>query len=163
MTNQAKILIAVILLIVAGGAGAYILMGGSPEEAPREDLLETPEREQIIPIDEPMEEPEEESASEEPQEEPVAEELQIIAVAYTNAGFSLSAVDGVAGQSVLFINQSSASLQVSSDPHPTHTDCPQYNANTIAPGTEIEIKLIEGACGIHNHLNPSHTTTLIAT
>ena len=99
MTNQGKLLISVVLAIVGAGVGAYILLGGNSSETPQEDLLESPEFEEQFPIDE--------SGQEEP--------LALTTVNYTSSGFATASINETTGTTVLFRNQSSFSLQVSSN------------------------------------------------
>jgi len=169
MTNQGKLLIVIVLAIVGAGAGAYILLGGDSSEAPQEDLLEVPEFEEQAPIEESEQEgqmdgEEEGITEEEPtgEEEPGQEEepIALITVNYTNSGFATASVNETAGITVRFKNQSSFNLEVSSDPHPTHTSCPQYNLAVVPPGGEVETTLTLGTCGIHNHLNPARIMSL---
>jgi plastocyanin len=61
------------------------------------------------------------------------------------------------GQSVTFINSDTRSHEMSSDPHPGHTDCPQINAmSSISPGQTKLTNAFPAArtCGFHDHLNP---------
>ena len=77
-----------------------------------------------------------------------------------NGAVSPSQVTITAGQSVTFVNNDSRTHDMSSDPHPTHTDCPQMNAvSTLSPG---QTKLTNAftvvrTCGFHDHNNPDST------
>lgn len=63
------------------------------------------------------------------------------------------------GQSVTFVNNDNRSHDMTSDPHPTHTQCPAINAaGTIAPG---QTKLTNAlstvtSCGFHDHGDPEN-------
>ena len=63
------------------------------------------------------------------------------------------------GTRVLFINQSPRARQVSSDPHPDHTDCPEINqVGFLAPGTRREtgnLNIVR-TCGVHDHDDPNN-------
>jgi plastocyanin len=71
------------------------------------------------------------------------------------------------GQSVTFINNNGRGHNVSSDPHPTHTDCLAINAvNNLANGQTRLTNALTTArtCGFHNHDdpdNPSYKGTII--
>ncbi len=63
------------------------------------------------------------------------------------------------GARVLFVNSSARARQVSSDPHPEHTDCPEINqVGFLAPGTTRETGNLNTvrSCGIHDHDDPSN-------
>lgn len=64
------------------------------------------------------------------------------------------------GARVLFTNNSTRARQVSSDPHPDHTDCPAINqVGFLNPGQTKETGnlTVVRACGIHDHDDPSNT------
>jgi hypothetical protein len=63
------------------------------------------------------------------------------------------------GSRVLFVNRSSRARQVSSDPHPDHTDCPEINqVGFLAPNAVRETGNLNIArtCGIHDHDDPTN-------
>jgi len=71
-----------------------------------------------------------------------------------NGAVSPSQVQITAGQSVTFINNNSRAHDMSSDPHPSHTDCPQMNAvSLISPGQTKLTNAFPSArtCGFHDH------------
>jgi hypothetical protein len=58
------------------------------------------------------------------------------------------------GSRVNFTNQSSNNMEVSSDPHPIHTDCPAINlAGVVGPGRTGQTGVLNSArtCGYHDH------------
>jgi len=63
------------------------------------------------------------------------------------------------GTRVLVTNRSTRARQVSSDPHPDHTDCPEINqVGFLAPGATKEtgnLNIVR-TCGIHDHDDPSN-------
>jgi plastocyanin len=74
-----------------------------------------------------------------------------------NGAVSPSQVQISTGQSVTWINNDSRSHDMSSDPHPSHTDCPQMNAvGNISPGQTKLTNAFTTArtCGFHDHNNP---------
>jgi plastocyanin len=63
------------------------------------------------------------------------------------------------GQSVNFVNSDGTTRNVSSDPHPIHTDCPQINVvGNLANGQSRATNAFTQArtCGFHNHDDPDN-------
>ena len=63
------------------------------------------------------------------------------------------------GQSVTFVNNNGRGHNVTSDPHPTHTDCPAINA--VGNLTNGQTRLTNAftaarTCGFHNHDDPDN-------
>lgn len=75
----------------------------------------------------------------------------------TGGVMSPSPITVVVGQRVTFVNANSIHHQVSSDPHPFHTDCPELNLVLLAPGQSAASAVFTraGTCGYHDHLNAS--------
>lgn len=62
------------------------------------------------------------------------------------------------GQSVTVVNSDNVAHQITSNPHPDHTDCPVINAlGSIQPGQTRLTNAFTAArtCGFHDHLNPT--------
>lgn len=73
-------------------------------------------------------------------------------ITYTDNGFSPSTLTVKPGSTIRVVNQSSGPLQLSSDPHPTHTDNPELNMDEIAPGKDGMLTVNKvGNWGYHNH------------
>lgn len=63
------------------------------------------------------------------------------------------------GQSVRFVNNDGRSHDVSSDPHPTHTNCPSIAAvGLLAAGQTKDTNgfASAGSCGFHDHNDPDN-------
>lgn len=74
----------------------------------------------------------------------------------SNGVMSPATVTIRAGESVRFVNNHNRPHQMSSDPHPNHTDCPPINAlPTLDPGQSGQTNGLTTTrtCGIHDHLN----------
>lgn len=86
-----------------------------------------------------------------------------VLVTYTDEGFSPSAVTVSQGTKVVFVNESSGSMWVGSDPHPVHTDLPAFDQlEGSGPGTSYEFTFREaGEWEYHNHLRPAHGGAVI--
>jgi hypothetical protein len=63
------------------------------------------------------------------------------------------------GQQVRFVNEDSQAHHPQSNPHLTHTDCPQANVAVINPGQSATTNAfpVVRSCGYHDHMNPDAT------
>lgn len=88
---------------------------------------------------------------------------QVFAVHITSAGFSPSTITISKGDYVQFINDDTASHWVASDPHPTHTDYPGFDAKgAITTGKYFRFQFEKiGTWGYHDHFNPSTKGTVV--
>jgi len=78
-----------------------------------------------------------------------------------NGTLSPANVDINVGQSVTFVNQDSRNHEMSSDPHPSHSDCPQIVVLTTPGQTRLSNALPTAkVCGLHDHLDPSNINLL---
>ncbi|PIR44487.1 MAG: hypothetical protein COV10_04505 [Candidatus Vogelbacteria bacterium CG10_big_fil_rev_8_21_14_0_10_51_16] len=76
-------------------------------------------------------------------------------ITYSGSSFSLSSLEAKIGDTVTFVNNGSASLRVASNPHPVHSDHPEFDSGTLAPGSSWAFTFSKtGTYGFHNHLNP---------
>lgn len=65
------------------------------------------------------------------------------------------------GAQVTFVNNDTAPHEMSSDPHPEHTDCPEFSpVGRLATGQSRQTANLVTArvCGFHDHLNPFNTS-----
>jgi plastocyanin len=62
------------------------------------------------------------------------------------------------GSRVTFVNNHNQAHDMSSDPHPAHTDCPDITVGTLQPGQNRQTQNLNSArtCGYHDHDNPSN-------
>ncbi len=84
--------------------------------------------------------------------------LSAVTVLYSATGFSPSVIRIKAGQTVIFKNiTEDGDLWVASNPHPTHTNYPEFNSNhNILKDQEYSfVFLNRGTWGYHNHFSPS--------
>lgn len=128
------------------GMFGTLIVGDEAEEVREEEMTEG----------EAMEETEE-SAEEE------ALEGDEASVSYANAGFSPGVVTVPSGTTVVFENNSSRNMWVASDPHPVHSDLPEFDSRRgVGPGESYEFTFTRvGSWGYHDHLNPQHGGTVI--
>jgi plastocyanin len=82
-------------------------------------------------------------------------------ITYDGKSFSPSQLIVESGATVTIKNTSSRQLQMQSDPHPAHTDDPDLNVGTVAPGQSKTFTVTQkGTFGYHDHLNPSEKGTI---
>ena len=89
---------------------------------------------------------------------------QVIEVKITASGFYPSTVTIKKGDYVQFVNTDTAAHWPASDPHPTHTDYPGFDAlKGLANGETYRFQFNKaGAWGYHDHLHPSiHGTVIV--
>lgn len=84
-------------------------------------------------------------------------------VTYTDTGFSPLVVTVKTGGVVTFVNESSRSMWVASDVHPTHQLLPGFDQKTsVARGQTYEYTFTNvGTWRYHNHQNPSDAATVV--
>ncbi len=86
-------------------------------------------------------------------------------ITITSSGASPRSVTIAAGSRVTFVNNDSSPHDMSSDPHPQHTDCPEINqVGFLAAGQTKQTGNLTTArtCGFHDH-NRSTDTSLQGT
>ncbi|MEJ0021589.1 MAG: cupredoxin domain-containing protein [Candidatus Doudnabacteria bacterium] len=75
----------------------------------------------------------------------------------TSKGFNPAAVTIKQGATVIFKNTDSEGHWPASNPHPTHTDLPGFDAlQPVTPGSTYSYTFTKlGTWGFHDHLNPT--------
>ena len=83
-------------------------------------------------------------------------------VTYTNDGFSPASFSISSGTKVIFKNESTKSMWVASDPHPTHTTFSEFDSKKgIAAGQTYEFNFNKvGTWKYHNHLSAGDGGTI---
>jgi len=83
-------------------------------------------------------------------------------VTYTDDGFSPDSIEITAGTKVVFINQSSRSMWVASDPHPIHSDDSAFDSRVgVGRGESYSYTFTRsGRWGYHNHLRTNDGGTV---
>ncbi len=84
-------------------------------------------------------------------------------VNYTNSGFVPATLSIKAGQSVRFVNMTQGAMMVASNPHPEHSDYPEFEqGKTVGYKGIYDFTFVRvGTWGYHNHLNPSKTAVIV--
>jgi hypothetical protein len=67
-------------------------------------------------------------------------------------------VEITVGQSVSFVNNHNVNHEMSSDPHPAHSDCPAINVGGVAPGASRTSNALTTArtCTYHDHTDDTN-------
>jgi plastocyanin len=77
-------------------------------------------------------------------------------------GFSPKEITVKVGDNVTWVNSDTATQNVSSDPHPTHTKYAPLNLGNIPAGGKVALMFDKaGTYTYHDHLHPSMTGTVI--
>ena len=132
MGMRAALLAALVLAAACGG-------GGNPSQAP----IPTP-----IPPPSP--------AAPSPQPTPVA--TTTITIDATGR-VTPADIEVARGSRVTFVNQHSSPHDMTSDPHPTHTNCPEVNfVGNLLPGRSGQTAAMNTVrrCGFHDHGEPEN-------
>jgi hypothetical protein len=82
------------------------------------------------------------------------------AITVTSAGANPKNLQVALGARVLFINNDSQPHWMASDPHPEHTDCPEFDqVGRLLPGQRRETGnlVTPRTCGFHDHNLPLST------
>jgi plastocyanin len=80
-------------------------------------------------------------------------------ITLTSSGASPAAVTVPPGTRVLFVNNDTRSHDMTSNPHPEHTDCPELNqVGLLSPSQRRETGNLNTVriCGFHDHDNPTN-------
>lgn len=81
-------------------------------------------------------------------------------ITITASGVSPREVTVNQGERVTFVNNNNRPHDMSSDPHPEHTNCPEINVGFIQAGQTRATENLTRArtCGFHDHNQPSETS-----
>lgn len=84
-------------------------------------------------------------------------------ITYTDAGFEPETLVVARGTTVRFENESSGTMWVASDVHPTHEILPAFDQlAAVATGADYEFTFNqEGTWNFHNHVSANHTGTVV--
>jgi plastocyanin len=83
-----------------------------------------------------------------------------VTITITGAGVNPANAEVAVGGTVNVVNNDSSVHEMSSDPHPVHTDCPGLNIGLLQPNQSRASQALTTArvCGMHDHLNPGTTS-----
>lgn len=140
-TTRAVVVIGAVIAVVAF-TGGYLVKGskddsddasGSPSPTPSYAVYLTPS---VTPLYSP----------------------RAYLVKLTSGGITPASLTIRVGDTVTFRNDAAVSFWPASNPHPTHTDCPGFDAMRALNNGEsytLAFTKVE-QCGYHNHLDPSN-------
>ena len=80
-------------------------------------------------------------------------------VTITASGVTPSSLLVLPGTIVTFVNQDSVNHDIASNPHPTHTDCPEINqVRSLTPGQSEQTAAFGASrsCGFHDDSQPGN-------
>src|SRR5688500_3369008 len=80
-------------------------------------------------------------------------------ITITSAGVSPQVLQVKRGTQVRFVNNDTRAHDMGSDPHPEHTDCPEFvNVGVLNPGQSRETANLNvvRTCGFHDHNLPDN-------
>lgn len=88
---------------------------------------------------------------------------KVAVITYVNNAFSPSVVTIASGGSVTFTNADTKSINIASDPHPSHTEYPALNLGLLSTGKTSESVSFSkaGTYSYHNHINATQAGTII--
>jgi plastocyanin len=88
--------------------------------------------------------------------------VETTTITITSSGVSPASIIVNAGAKVMFVNNDSSTHEPSSNPHPSHTQCPELNIGSLPGGQSREGGTMVGGrtCGFHDHINPSNPSLM---
>jgi plastocyanin len=91
---------------------------------------------------------------------PPAAPVETTTITITPAGVSPQHIAVPVGARVTFVNSNTRNHEMSSDPHPNHTDCPALNIGPLSPNQSRqtgELTVVR-VCGFHDHLQDTNAS-----
>lgn len=143
--NKNLIYTVVVLILMVASVFALIKSNKETKKEP-DDTTNTEVTEESVTTEEPTPTSTEEVAL------PSTHE-----VIYGSLGFVPSTLEIKIGDTITFKNESGKGMWVASNPHPSHSDTPEFDAGiSIANGNSWSFVFTEeGSFSYHNHLNSS--------
>lgn len=101
------------------------------------------------------------TGSKDPASEAAPTPSERVSITFTDNGFEPEDITVKKGTIVTVTNQSSKSVQFSSDDHPSHRENTEMNLKTLNPGeSESYTATTTGNWGYHDHIDDSQTGTV---
>lgn len=148
MSKQTGIVVALVAVVaIVAGVITYVVMTSDKTESSETNNSTRQEANDL---------PAQENATQQDDEAPAGATTEVV---FTDSGFDKDVYAVKAGEALLIKNNSSDTLQFSSDDHPTHTLNGELNAPPISPGETTELTPnTPGTYGIHDHIRSQFTT-----
>lgn len=134
------------------------LASSTPGQMPAEQATGTsPAQNPAKPAQNPA--PQKATYSDGSEMEPFGPDILVSEVVYDGTKFAPASLSIKAGDVVVFKNSSQVDFWPASNPHPAHTDYPEFDAKKpVPPGGTFQFKFLKpGTWGYHNHLQPAAT------
>jgi plastocyanin len=79
-----------------------------------------------------------------------------VTITISGNGLTASSTTLASGGTITWVNSDNRGHEMSSNPHPQHTDCPVLTIGDLQPGQQRTTAPITSArtCGFHDHQNP---------
>jgi len=158
-----KFILGLIILVIGGLVGWYILSAGQPVKLPqpgKPDAKTTP-----TPTSVTLRETEGTVAITSQTGSEKGGVTARVVVTYTDSGFSPSPLSVKVGTTVTFVNESGRGMWVASAVHPTHQLLPGLDQlKSVAKGGSYEYTFTKaGTWKYHNHSVPGNTGSVVVT
>jgi plastocyanin len=158
MKNTSLLVIVLVILILVGGY--FFLKSTAPAPANAPVVSETPflGEESTAPMADTSIAP-----SVSPSPDVSVSPTASVTVSITDTGFEPATVTVAPGTTVTFVNNGQAAHWPASNPHPTHTGLPGFDAlKALATGESYSFTFTKvGTWGYHDHLNPRVGGTVV--
>ena len=145
-THTTKVVVAICVAVaVVAFIGGYLLKGGASD---KDDVATTPTPTPVTL----------KSVTPTPS---VAYKPVSYTVKLTTTGLSPASLSIRKGDTVTILNATDSAFWPASDPHPTHTQCPGFDAlRGLANGESYTLTFTKvQTCGYHNHMDPANAST----
>ncbi len=156
-----KIIMVVVVAFVIIGGGILVLSGSDNNDA----SLDTNSRDsssQAEKNQQPSDQQQVEDDTTTEEEQETNDFGSVQTVIYDENGFSPEMLTSKAGEKMIIENKSSSTIQVQSNPHPSHGGNNELNVGAIAAGEGKSVTLnTKGTFGFHDHLNPDNTANVV--
>ena len=76
----------------------------------------------------------------------------------SSSGVSIHSLTVAPGSALTITNNDAVAHEFASNPHPTHTQCPELNGPVLQPGNSFTARMasMPETCGYHDHLDPTN-------
>ena len=154
--NNKTLLFVITGVLLLGGV--FVLSKNQSKVGPASQVQSPSDNKDVIEKED--EAPGKEDAEDKDEDENDNEETTTVSV--IDSGFEPNTVTVKTGTEVVWINNTSATANVSSAQHPTHLVYPPLNLGNCEPGESVSLVVTEpGSYKYHDHTNPSKFGTVM--
>jgi len=93
--------------------------------------------------------------------DPAAPATSVTTITVSSTGANPHNIVVARGTQVTFVNADGSVHEMYSDPHPEHTDCPEFDSvGRLTPGQSRQTTNLVaiGTCRFHDHINPDNAS-----